>query len=442
MRSVDVLNLEHTSFSSRDTESATLVCNYLRMQGLKVVEDCVFHGYELLLRHRPKLLYITGVEGADINVKVAQFAKYLGCKVVSQCGEGIYVHRSGDKDFLGNLYHEPYPLDKWIHWNKIGYQKFLEEFPSLSETFALGGSPGHDRYKILKPETSLSLPPQYKNTIGIGCWVWRQNFFTDLEQKKFIRDEALRFEQELRKIIEACPETYFLLKEHPGSQSYAESAITSCVHQPNVKILKRESIFDCIAASDIWITAESTTSTEAWLMGKQTGLLNPSGIDWPIERSGFQMAQPNFPNADAWVQAIAEFRKKGKLPGFAAYKNKQHELLCDVAGHVDGLNHVRTGNIILDVLASPHQRVSNTTLKDHAKLALNNFLHWHFAKYHRWMPKRIPYFNQFEIFQETLAQYWYGAKERETLSKTRYEQQKSFYAKNNLALTQLRSVHF
>lgn len=442
MSRLDVLNLEYTSFSSRDTESATLVCNYLRMQGLKVVEGCVFQGYELLLRHRPKLLYITSVDGADIHVKVAQFAKYLGCKVVSHCGEGIYSHRKTDCQFLGSLYGQSYPLDKWLLWNETALRKFKEILPEIEETLQLTGSPGHDRYRIVPCHTNLTIPQGYRTVVGVGCWAWWPHNYAEPHQKEFIENEGLRFEQELRRLIAHSRDTFFLLKEHPGAVSHEDSGISSCIDYPNVMVLKQESIFDCIAACDIWLTVESTTATEAWLLGKQTALLNPSGTDWPVPRQKFYAAQPNFPTADAWLNAIARFQETGELPGFADYSEKRQKLLCEIAGHTDGLNHVRTGNIILDVLASPHTQTIATSLKDHVKLTLNNFLHWHFAKYHRWMPKQIPYFKQFEIFQKEIEKDWHGDAERKALSRLRHEQQKTFYAKNNLSLSQLRDIYF
>lgn len=442
MPRVDVLNLEHTSYSSRDTESATLVCNYLRMQGLHVVEGCVFQGYELLLRYRPKLLYITGVEGADINVKVAQFAKYLGCKVVSQCGEGIYVHRTSKAALLGNLFKKKYPLDKWLLWNETALQKFKEVVPEVASTLQLAGSPGHDRYKILPVTTSLTVPQGYTTVVGVGCWTWWPSSFPEQTQKDFVTSEARRFESELRHLIEQSKDTYFLLKEHPGACSHEDSGIASCANYPNVKVLKQENIFDCIAASDIWMTVESTTATEAWLMGKPTALLNPSGVDWPLPRQGFHKAQPNFATADTWIEAIEYYRQTGMLPGFEAYRKKQHKLLCEIAGHIDGLNHVRTGNIILDMLASPHNTIMESHLKEHVKLAINNFLHWHLGKYHRWMPKRIPYFKQFEVYQNTLEKLWHGYEEKNFLRKTRLEQQRTLYENNNLSLEKLRTIYF
>lgn len=442
MPKVDVLNLEHTSYSSRDTESASLVCNYLRMQGLHVVESCVFQGYELLLRYRPKLLYITGVEGADINVKVAQFAKYLGCQVVSQCGEGIYVHRASRMALLGNLFEKKYPLDKWLLWNETALQKFKEVVPEVASTLQLAGSPGHDRYRILPVTTSLTVPQGYTTVVGVGCWAWWPSSFPEQMQKNFIISEARRFESELRHLIERSKDTYFLLKEHPGACSHEDSGIASCVSYPNVKVLKQESIFDCIAASDIWMTVESTTATEAWLMGKPTALLNPSGVDWPVPRQGFHEAQPNFPTADAWLEAIENYRKTGILPGFDAYKEKQDKLLCEIAGHIDGLNHVRTGNIILDVLASPHNTTMESHFTEYAKFAINNLLHWHLGKYNRWMPKKIPYFKQFETYQNKLKKLWHSSEERNALSKMRFAQQREFYDKNNLSLSKLRTIYF
>ena len=55
---MDVLNLEWTSYPSRDRNMATLVCNYLRYMGVTVKESSVFCGFEMIDKLKPGLLFI------------------------------------------------------------------------------------------------------------------------------------------------------------------------------------------------------------------------------------------------------------------------------------------------------------------------------------------------------------------------------------------------
>ena len=56
---MDILNLEWTSYLSRDRNMATMVCNYLRYMGLTVKESSVFCGFKMIDKLKPELLFIT-----------------------------------------------------------------------------------------------------------------------------------------------------------------------------------------------------------------------------------------------------------------------------------------------------------------------------------------------------------------------------------------------
>ena len=69
IKNIEVLNLEWTSEASRDRTVATLVCNYLREMGLRVLEGNIFLGYILLVLYRPKILFITNIFGCRCSSK-------------------------------------------------------------------------------------------------------------------------------------------------------------------------------------------------------------------------------------------------------------------------------------------------------------------------------------------------------------------------------------
>ena len=165
----------------------------------------------------------------------------------------------------------------------------------------------------------------------------------------------------------------FLLKEHPGNtRGLFESGIAGAEKFPNVLILKKESIVDCIAVSDFWITYESTTVIEAWLLGKQTCLLNPTGIDFP--RANVYKGSPNYPDVPTLQAAIDSFYSTHELPGFQAMESERKEVIRETIQWDDGLNHVRAGNEIIRVLKEEEKREKKRIPFDLRKIKWKQYL--------------------------------------------------------------------
>ncbi|OQY51869.1 MAG: hypothetical protein B6247_18300 [Candidatus Parabeggiatoa sp. nov. 2] len=369
---IDVLNLEWTSYPSRDRESATLVCNYLRYMGLNVVEGSVFNGFSLLHKYRPKLFFITNTVGAKINLELMKYAKAMRILGVSLIAEGSFI----DIDQFTWGWNKDKVLYEDInaHWSERTRKMSIKQFPQLSNIKVTGGV-GFDVYKIAKPETKQNILQKYnkerfEHVIGVGCWSFGgfypesyrfEDFsqrLTKQERNRFIND-GLQFNQVLIELIKNNPNILFLLKQHPGNDlGYKGSAIEGCYEFENTLILKNEeSVIDCIGISDLWISYESTTAMEAWLMSKPTCLLNPSGIDFP-NRHNIHQGEPNFPDADSMQVAVDKLLRQGKLPGFEELKPQREKIIKDVIQWDDGLNHVRAGNEILNLLkTSPDVKV-------------------------------------------------------------------------------------
>jgi hypothetical protein len=369
MKKVDVLNLEHTSYPSRDRNTATIVCNYLRYQGLNVIEDSVFRGFEMINKTSPKLLFITNGVGASINFELVKYASLKGIKAVTLTSEGNFLRNLIPFYVWGwNTDHVLYE-DVNMQWSTRTRQWTVEELPDLSGKIKVSGGTGFDYYKIVPTCDAGSFLEKYKKTrykkiIGVGCWDFsvaypsRSSFyphFSELVQEtginRFRKDRDV-FNKTILEAVKNNPDILFLLKEHPGNVSGLDmSGIDGAEKFPNTLILKRESIVDCIAVSDLWLTYESTTVIEAWLLGKQTCLLNPSGIDF--SRANVYMGSPNFPDALSLQKAIDSFYKQGELPGFKELQTDRNKVIQDTIQWDDGLNHVRAGNEIIRVLNDP-----------------------------------------------------------------------------------------
>lgn len=385
MKEIDILNLEWTSYPSRDRNMATLVCNYLKYNGLKVAEDSVFRGFEMIDKYHPKLLFITNGIGAPINFQLVKYASLKKIKVVTLVSEGNFFDSEETiSDFFWGHNKEQY-LYEGINqqWSERVKNLILKICPNLHNKIKVSGGVGFDHYKIVpkidKKSFLLSFKKEhFKQVIGVGCWIFdtdKAEFVLRIDPSYIERFNKDRddFNQNLIDIIKRNPEILFLLKEHPGNtRGLFESGIAGAEKFPNVLILKKESIVDCIAVSDFWITYESTTVIEAWLLGKQTCLLNPTGIDFP--RANVYKGSPNYPDVPTLQAAIDSFYSTHELPGFQAMESERKEVIRETIQWDDGLNHVRAGNEIIRVLKEEEKREKKRIPFDLRKIKWKQYL--------------------------------------------------------------------
>jgi surface carbohydrate biosynthesis protein len=398
---VDVLSLEWTTAPSRDRVMATLVCNYLRLQGVGVAEGGVYDGFHLLNKYRPKLFFITNSIGAVENLELMRYAKRRGIPAISLISEGVFM---GDKKYLSQLiwgWNKEKVLSEDLHlqWSEVTRNITIQMHPELNGRVKVSGGVGFDNYKIARRdgvrETLLKKygKERYSKVIGVGCWNFgifypedtrskiNLDLYGDSAAKRF-RSDGVAFDRVLVDLISKNQDTLFLLKEHPGVElGYLGSGIGEASKLKNVLVLKyEESIFDCIQASDIWLIYESTTALEAWLLGKPTLLLNPSGRDFPRDR--LSEGSPDFGDADSLQTAIDAFYSDGNVPSFSAREEVRRRLIKDYIQWDDGLNHVRAGNEIIDLLygrshqnwrdEAPGETISRW--RQHAKWQLGPYL--------------------------------------------------------------------
>lgn len=451
MSSIDVLNLEWTSSSSRDRVMATLVCNYLRMQGLRVEEQSVFDGYHLLNKLKPRLLFMTNTTGAPENLELMRYGKSRGYLGVSLISEGNFFGDSTNHQEMIWGWNKQKNLaeDLYLLWSERTRNITLEHYPELHDRVGVSGGVGFDNYLIGKAEVNrlkfLSSWGKdcYESIIGVGCFdfgtmypedpryaINTAKFSTDQIQR--FRDDGLEFDKILSNAASSYPNILFLVKQHPGSMlDHRASGTVELSKLPNVLILKNEiSIFECIALSDFWIAYESTTAMEAWLMGKQTCLLNPSGRDFPRDIVVSE-GSPAYVNVQELMQAIEGFYASVVLPGFFEREERRRQIIKQTIQWDDGLNHVRAGNAILDLLESAgEQKIQTETpvqkqtrWKQHVMWVLSPFI---FCIRH--------------CYNESANRRNFVNADLKKLSSDKHQEQLSFYQIKGLSLDQLRQV--
>lgn len=362
---IDVLNLEWMSYSARDRNMSSLICNYLRYQGLSVIEESVFRGFKMIDRYHPKLMFIANGVGALINFNLVKYASLKGIKVVTLISEGNFKDDFNEipQFFWGwNKDHRMYE-DSHMQWSERTRNMSLIEYPGCKGKIKVSGGCGFDIYKIKPPVSKKQYlemygKGQYSRVIGVGCWdfghCYTDNIYSEsslsIKEKERFRTDRDLFNEILINIISANPSILFILKEHPGNiGGHFMSGIEGSENFDNVIILKKEPIFDIIAISDFWLTYESTTVFEAWLLGKQTCLLNPTGVNFP--RANVYLGSPNYPDEETMQKAIDAFYETGQLPLFYDEKMavQRKNTIIDTIQWDDGLCHVRAGNEIIRV---------------------------------------------------------------------------------------------
>lgn len=360
-----VLSLEWTSYPSRDTETATLVRNYLRLNGVQVISGSVHNAYRLINKYRPDLVYMTNIIGASINFRVACFCRSKNIKLVTGISEGdIKEHEAIEMVWGHNSMRFPVETEILL-WSEYQRKKFIEQNFIYKKIAQVTGNSGADRYKICVSSNVTVDRTGVDLIVGVGCFVFPEKSpgvsgsFDDKNNvnRSMIEDRHL-FSENLDKLVSMMPNVMFLLKLHPGGlRGEYGAGIEKAARRRNVKVISKDaSIFDCIATSDVWMSYESNTAMEAWLMNKPTGLLNPTGTSFP--RSDFHKGQPNFATATQWRDALESFLQNSELPGFKELENERKRIIKKVIGWSDGLNHVRSGNAILRVLSKSENQIS------------------------------------------------------------------------------------
>ena len=380
-----VLSLEWTSYPSRDTETATLVRNYLRLHGVKVISGSVHNAYALLRKYQPDLVYMTNIIGAQINFRIACYCRTKKIKLVTSISEGdIKDHVAAEMVWGHNSLRFPIESEILL-WSEYQRDKFIEQNIIYKNIAHITGSPGVDRYKFCAPSDALVDRSSYKLVVGVGCFEFPGDSSSASTASEDINDaqppqgeDRHAFAENLDELVSMMPEVLFLFKLHPGGLAGEYGAgIEKAARRRNVKVLPKDaSIFNCIAASDVWMSYESNTAMEAWLMNKHTGLLNPSGTDFP--RSDFYKGQPNFGTAVEWRDALQCFMEIAELPGFIRLESERKKIINKVIGWDDGFNHVRSGNAILKALYSDQTMIQtliprhlNPSLKERFKQSLS-----------------------------------------------------------------------
>jgi hypothetical protein len=104
---------------------------------------------------------------------------------------------------------------------------------------------------------------------------------------------------------------------------------------------------------------------EAWLLGKPTLLINPSGPDFI--RSQIHDGSGVVRTVEELSEAIAEWLCTTRVERFEIREPRRRQLIRDTIQWDDGLNHVRVANMVAKMLRNP---------RPYRRPPLVSYLHW------------------------------------------------------------------
>lgn len=371
MSKIDVLNFEWAS-KGRDIHIIEPVLCYLESRGYSVTRESYLFFLWKIICLRPQMLLLSNNTGSIRNFFATKFAYKLGIKTVTLCSEGDYCIQDSDDSidsfFWGWDLDREFPVDLHLEWSQKN-MKLIQEFASRTDIILdktkVSGATGFDRYKMLSFKSKNEFIHQYKlhkykKIVGYAAWgfdVYFDKAFcqastfnrTD-EYMNFHKENRVQLREILKQIIVSNPDVLFILKRHPGELIYEKTELSGLEIYSNVLVfMSEETIEDLINVCDLWMAYESTTCMEAWLMNKQTVLINPLTFDGG--RSEISKGSP----VRTDIESLQRDIDTGIVDGFDDLKEIREEVINKVIGFSDGKNYVRAGNYIIEELKKPNR---------------------------------------------------------------------------------------
>jgi len=311
---------------------------------------------------KPDIVFAPNTIGSNLYFKISRYAFEQNIPLFALISEGNF-RTDGTFNYWGYNRDKKFYQDYVCCWSERTKKFLIEKEPQEKDKIVLTGGTGFDRYSIYKPGNRDAFlakykKPGYKKIIGYAGWA-----FGKLQHKRGVEElvfflggnpERLKWVEEQRALVrdtlkEAAinnKDTLFILKKHPQENSPERTAevvneMSELQGYENVLYLgEEEPLLDLIGICDLWTCFESTTSMEAWLMGKQTIFINPEiNFNRDPNYKGSSIAE----NYNGFQSLIDEFYRTGKIASFFTdeKENARKELIKNVIGYGDGLNHIR-----------------------------------------------------------------------------------------------------
>jgi len=373
----DILNIEWPN-SDRDLHIVTPILIYLNKKykiNFKTVS--IFNVYYYILKYNPNMIIMSNFQGANINNEIVKLSHLSGIKIVTLISEGNVKEKALDQFLWGHNTDKRLYVDKMLLWSKRSEDIFLKSYPDLKEKITTTGGTGFDRYKILnfvsKDQFLRNEKLKYKKIIGIAAWGFdhmfgdyykkHEEYYLEtfgIKQIDMHRDDLFKIQNIYKELIEKNKDVLFILRYHPGTIDFEKNEFFGLDRYENTFISSKTQnnqyqISDLINISDLWIGYETTTALEAWLLKKQTFLINPTRSDFI--RENVHKGSPIAKTADEAQSLINEYFTNGTIKEFEKLESFRNEIITDVIEHGDGKNYIRAAKEVMKVFDKPDKKI-------------------------------------------------------------------------------------
>lgn len=374
MQSIDVLSLEWPN-NERDVHAVAPVIIELRNRNMICVTGDVFSYIFYLMKYKPKVLLLTSFQGALINHNLCKLASFLNIKIVSLIAEGNTRETAIEEMTWGNNKEQYLYFEKMLLWSYRSELLMHKHFPQLKGKTSVVGGVAFDRYKrltFLSKEIFLDkIGYKFKcrKIVGLAGWGFdrihdtefyfknEQSILADFNtgQKELHRNDFVLLQKIMFDVVKKNPDVLFILRPHPGLTDYFYDEFKLLQDFPNIYYSKPRlcpySISDLISVSDLWGGYETTTCMEAWLIGKETFLINPSGGDFNRDitaKGSYQISDYQLLNKV--VSSTDEI--KNIIDKSSDVISQRKGIISGVIGFDDGKNYLRAVNEIEPIVLS------------------------------------------------------------------------------------------
>lgn len=371
----DILNLEWVD-DGRDPNIVEPVLNYLEIDGFTVVRGCIFDYQKIIKKVKPQAIVISNAIGDRINFDVINYANALGIHTISLISEGDYPDSSQALNFIwGWNKKKHYIEDLHLEWSTKNI-KLIKKYAKVdTKKIFVSGATGFDRYKLLNFESKDEFLKKnglekFQKVIGYAGWgfdlidpegIYYSNYndmidlnYNDIHLKEYT-DSRQKVNEILKKLIKNNPDTLFILKHHPGEVEETRTEFYGIESQENVYTIKgsQMGVSDVINICDLWMAFESTTCLEAWLLGKESMLLRPLELTYP--ESMISRGSLKFCDYEE-IQSILNRLGDNSILHDEDILRVRKQIIKNLIEYDDGLNHVRAGEYIKQLLKSEKKK--------------------------------------------------------------------------------------
>ncbi|WMN06396.1 hypothetical protein QYS48_32445 [Marivirga arenosa] len=381
---------------------------------------------------KPDLIILPNAKGHHMYFEIAKYAYQSDIKVFALESEGNF-RTDGSFPYWGYNKDQFFYQDWVTAWSPRTLKYIKNIAPAeQKDKVVLTGATGFDRYvfgKFISKNEFLKKynKEKYSKIIGYAGWAFGKihsahkkealtHIFPDDIQKRYEWVEKYRLfvRNILKQAIENNPDVLFLFKRHPkeafeSDLSEGPNEMNELLNYDNVLYFRQdEQIHDLINVSDFWMGFETTTALEAWMLGKQTILINDD-TDFP--RNNLHIGSPKISSYPKLQEIINEYYKKQDIEIFnqPEFKKNRELLVSDTIGYADGKNHLRVLYFLLKTFDSIEPGHSQPKLNLRA-LRLYFLMHMGKYFYNKSIFEKLPYFRKTIYVFESM--YLSGLKER------------------------------